>query len=203
MNVAVKGLWNIVLSGYPRSGKTMLASRLVSESQFFSRVGVDELREMFFNEAYPCRDEFLVYSMIAEMRDVLLERGYSVVIDSTAPNNVTREFLLTTKVEAVNRLLIVFNVNRDILVKRNVEKFGDALLVSAWDKRWERPKHEIPILKFNNNNMEEFDAYYARLKELLESETHPFKPQFREAHSPLKEMRKALENFLKRAHIDI
>jgi predicted kinase len=203
MKIAVKGLWNIVLSGYPRSGKTMLAKRLVSESQFFSRVGVDELREMFFNEAYPCRDEFLVYSMIAEMRDALLERGYSVVIDSTAPNNITRDFLLTTKVKPVNRLLVILNVNRQILIERNVEKFGDASPIFAWDKRWEKPKRETPILKFNSNNMEEFDAYYTRLKELLESETHPFKPQFRQSHSPLNDIRRALENFLKRAHLDV
>ena len=203
MKIAVKGLWNIVLSGYPRSGKTMLARRLVSESQFFSRVGVDELREMFFNESYPCRDEFLVYSMIAEIRDALLERDYSVVIDSTAPNNATRDFLLTTKVKPVNRLLVILNVNRQILIERNVEKFGDASPVFAWDKRWERPKREIPILKFKSDNMGEFDAYYARLKELLESETHPFKPQFRQAYSPLKDIRRALENFLKRAHLDV
>jgi hypothetical protein len=58
-------------------------------------------------------------------------------------------------------------------------------------------------LKFKSDNMGEFDAYYARLKELLESETHPFKPQFRPAHSPLKDIRRALENFLKRAHLDV
>jgi len=46
MSTSVKGLWNIVLSGYPKSGKTMLANRLVAENQFFARIGVDELREM-------------------------------------------------------------------------------------------------------------------------------------------------------------
>lgn len=198
MNGAVKGLWNIILSGYPRSGKTTLARRLVAENQYFARVGVDELREMFFNEVYPSRDEFLIYSMIAEMRDVLLKKGYSVVIDSTAPDNVTREFLLTTKVRPVNRLLVVLNVDREVLIKRNIEKFGDASLVFAWDKRWEKPKGNIPIFKFKSNNMKEFNAYYARLKELLESETHPFKPEFRPALLPLKEIREALKNFLKK-----
>jgi hypothetical protein len=36
----------------------------------------------------------------------------------------------------------------------------------------------------------------ARLNELLESEMHPFKPEFHFAQ-PLREIRKALQNFLK------
>jgi predicted kinase len=192
----VKGIWNVVLSGYPRSGKTVLAKKLVSDHQYFARVGVDELRDMLFATVCPCRDEFLVYSLIAEIRDALLERGYSVVVDSTAPDNISRAFLLTTEVKHVNRLLVVINVDRDCLIRRNVEKFGDASCVFAWDKRWENPRRNIPIFKFRNNDAEEFDSYYARLNELLESEMHPFKPEFHFAQ-PLKEIRKALQNFLK------
>lgn len=195
---AVTGLWNIVLSGYPKSGKTTLARMLIAENQYFARIGVDELREMFFNEAYPCRDEFLVYSLIAEMRDALLKRSYSTVIDSTAPDNVTREFLLATKVKRVNRLLVVINVEKSILIKRNIKMFGNESPVFAWDKRWEKPKSGIPLFKFKNNNEEEFNEYYARLKELLESEVHPFKPEFHHTFLPLKEIRKALKNFLKK-----
>lgn len=195
---AVTGLWNIVLSGYPKSGKTTLARMLIAENQYFARIGVDELREMFFHEAYPCRDEFLVYSLIAEMRDALLKRSYSTVIDSTAPDNVTREFLLATKVKHVNQLLVVINVDKSILIKRNIKMFGNASPVFAWDKRWEKPKSGIPLFKFKNNNEEEFNEYYARLKELLESEVHPFKPEFHHAFLPLKEIRKALKIFLKK-----
>ena len=197
MSVTAKGLWNIVLSGYPKSGKTTLAKRLIAENQFFARIGVDELRQMIFNEFPPCRDEFLIYSMIATIRDSLLKKGYSVVIDSTAPDNITRQFLLETRAEHVNRLLVVLNVDREILVKRNIEKSGDASAVFAWDKRWEEPKGSIPIFKFESNDMKEFDAYYARLIELLESETHPFKPEFHQVIH-LEEIRKALKNFLKK-----
>jgi len=196
MGSSLKGLWLIVLSGYPGSGKTLLARRLVADYPYLARVGVDELREMLFYEAYPCRDEYLVYSMIAEMRDALLKKGYSVVIDSTAPDNVTREFLLASKVSLVNSLLVVFNVERDILVERSIERFGTARPIDAYDKRWENPKGGIAIFKFRSNTPEEFEAYYARLKELLESETHPYKPEFQQRILTLKEIRSALKNFL-------
>lgn len=198
MNVAVKGLWNVVLSGYPKTGKTLLARRLVVEHRTFARVGIDELRQMLFNEVPPCRDEFLVYSLIAETRDMLLEKGYSVIIDSTAPDNVTRAFLLATKVKNVNRLVVLFNVEREIIIERNIALFGDASPVFAWDERWETPKGGIPIFKFKSNNAEEFEAYYARLKELLESEMHPFKPEFLRPTLPLKKLQETFKTFLRK-----
>jgi predicted kinase len=197
MNSGIKELWNIVLSGYPKSGKTILANRLIAENQFFARIGVDELRQMIFNEFPPCRDEFLIYSMIADMRDGLLKNGYSAVIDSTAPDNITRQFLLETRAKHVNRLLVVLNIDREVLIKRNIEKSGDASAVFAWDKRWEKPKRGIPIFKFKSNDMKELEAYYARLIELLESEMHPFKPEFHQVIN-LEEIRKALKSFLKK-----
>lgn len=196
MNRNAKGLWNVVLSGYPNSGKTILARRLVAEYQGFARVNVDLLREMLFNEAPPCRDEYIVYSLIAEMRDALLGRGYSVVIDSTAPDNVTREFLMSARAKHVNELLVIFNVDREVLKRRSVARCGDANLVFAWDKRWEEPRKECCLFKFKSNNMKEFDDYYSLLTEVLESETHPFKPEFRPKILPLKEIRNRLKNLL-------
>src|SRR4030042_1808937 len=149
-----KALWNIVLSGYPRAGKTMLAQRLLAEKQCFARVGVDELRKMFFNENYPCHDEFLAYSMIAEIRDDLLKFGYCVVIDSTASFNVTRQFLLTTRIKPVNPLLVVVSADRSVLTQRTMEKFGDNATILAYDKRWEKPKGEFPVFKFRSSNAE-------------------------------------------------
>lgn len=195
---SIKGLWSIVLSGYPKSGKTVLARRLIADYQNLTRIGVDELRDMLFNETPPCRDEFLLYSTIAEIRDALLRKGYSVVTDSTAPDNITRDFLLTTKMKRLNQLLIVFTVDRDILKKRNIEIFGNNSPIAAWDKRWEEPTKECCLFKFKSNNMKEFEDYYARLTELLESEMHPFRPEFRHPLLPLTEIQKSLKNILRK-----
>lgn len=194
--VTANGLWNIVLSGYPGVGKTKLAKRLLTDHQYFARLGVDELRTMFFNECYPCRDEYMTYSMIGEMRDALLRFGYSVVIDSTAPFNVTRQFLLTTRVKPVNPLLVVVTVDRPVLVERTMEKYGDEEKVLAYEKRWENPEEGFPIFKFKSNNAEEFDDYYARLQELLQSETHPYKPEFHSALFSGNGIKKSLKSFL-------
>ena len=193
--VTANGLWNIVLSGFPRAGKTKLAKRLITEHQYFARLGVDEIRAMFFDESYPCRDEYMTYAMIAEMRDALLRFGYSTVIDSTAPFNVTRQFLLTTRVKPVNPLLVVVTVDRPVLVERTLEKYGDEQKVVAYEKRWENPQEGFPVFKFRSNNAEEFDDYYARLQEVLQSETHPYKPEFHPALSG-DGIKKAFKNFL-------
>jgi len=67
----------------------------------------------------------------------------------------------------------------------------------AWDKRWETPQSGVPFFKFKSNNMIEFENYYLWLKELLESEMHPFRPQFHHC-LPLKDVSNALRNFLKK-----
>ena len=192
----VKGLWNIVLSGYPKAGKTKLAKQLIKDHPYFARIGVDELRTMFFAENFPCRDEYMTYSMIAETRDALFRLGYSVVVDSTAPFNVTRQFLLTTRITPVNPLLVVVTADMPILLNRTLERFGDKDTVLAYEKRWENPREGFPVFKFRSSNQEEFDDYYARLSELLQSETHPYKPEFHSALLSGNGIRKTLKSYL-------
>jgi hypothetical protein len=96
----------------------------------------------------------------------------------------------------VNPLLIVVTVDKPVLVVRTVEKYGDEEKVLAYDKRWEDPQEGFPVFKFKSNNVEEFEDYYARLQELLQSETHPYKPEFHPALVSGNGIRKALKNFL-------
>jgi predicted kinase len=50
-------LWNLVLTGYPSSGKTLLARRLVQDNSNFVKISGDDLRKVFFNQPILSRDE--------------------------------------------------------------------------------------------------------------------------------------------------
>jgi len=73
-----------VLTGYPGSGKTKLAQRLVSDREDFVRLNVDNLRSMYFGTTKPSKQEDLVYDTLVTIRDAVLRKGRSVVIDTTA-----------------------------------------------------------------------------------------------------------------------
>lgn len=170
-------LWNLVLSGYPGSGKTVLARRLVTENPNFVRLSVDDLRDMFFGPVEPPKDEEFVYNCLASLRDLVLSSGRSVVIDSTAPRNMTREFLLKTKVEGVTRLVVVIVVDKNELEGRNRER-GMLGAVEAWDKRWENPPSRMPLMKFRNNSLTDFETSYYVLTDLLRSKVNPYRRRF-------------------------
>ena len=74
-------------------------------------MSVDDLRNMFFGPVEPPKEEEFVYNSLATLRDLVLRSGRSVVLDSTAPKNTTRRFLLNTRVEGVIRLVVVFVVD--------------------------------------------------------------------------------------------
>jgi hypothetical protein len=132
---------------------------------------------MFFNEPIPSRDEELPYSMLAIIRDGLLTRKYNTVIDTTAPTNRTRSFLMNTKVPSVDSLLIVVVASRQSLLERTRAR-GHFGTVEAWDRSWETPPNNIPTYKFRNDNLEEFNTNYYVLTELLNSRVHPYRRRF-------------------------
>jgi predicted kinase len=178
-----KKLWNIVLSGYPGSGKTVLARRLVSENPSFVRLCVDDLRSMFYGTVEPSGDNEFVYNCLASLRDLALRRGYNVILDSTAPQNSTRDFLLKTGVDDVVGLLIIMVVSRMEVGRRNQERklVGAS---DAWDKAWEEPSKRMPVMKFRNENQVSFDTSYYLLTELLKSNITPYRKRFMEHMFP-------------------
>jgi predicted kinase len=170
-------LWNLVLSGYPGSGKTVLARRLTSEDHSFVRLSVDDMREMFFGAVEPPKDDEFVYNSLASMRDLSLRSGRSVILDCTAPRNSTRDFLLNTKVEGVIRLVVLFIVDKSELEGRNRER-GMIGAVEAWDKSWQNPLANMPVMKFRNNSLAEFETSYYILMDLLRSNVNPYRRRF-------------------------
>jgi len=155
----------------------VLARRLVSEDRNFVRLSVDDLRSMFFGPVEPPKEEEFVYNSLATLRDLVLRSGQSVVLDSTAPRNTTRRFLLNTRVEGVIRLVVVFVVDRNELEGRNRER-GMVGAVEAWDKSWENPPATMPVMKFRNNSLAEFETSYYVLTDLLRSKVNPYRRRF-------------------------
>jgi predicted kinase len=178
-----KKLWNIVLSGYPGSGKTVLARRLVSENPTFLRLSVDDLRSMFYGTSEPSADEEFVYTCLASSRDLALRRGHNVILDCTAPRNSTREFLLRTKVEDVVPLLVVMIVSEAELERRNRDR-NLVGTIEAWDKTWESPPSTMPVMKFHNDSTADFETSYYLLTELLKSKVSPYRKRFVEHMFP-------------------
>jgi len=170
-------LWNIVLSGYPGSGKSKLAQRLVSDNKDFVRLNVDELRAMYFGATAPSEEEDFVYDTLAILRDSTLGSRRSVVIDTTAPGNDMRNFLLNTRIRNAVQLLILMVVEKDVLEERNRKR---QLLgaVEAWDQVWQTPSKNMPVMKFRNSSPAEFETSYYILTDLLTSKVHPFKRRF-------------------------
>ena len=170
-------LWNIVLSGYPGSGKSKLAQRLVSDNKDFVRLNVDELRAMYFGATAPSEEEDFVYDTLAILRDATLGSRRSVVIDTTAPGNDMRNFLLNTRIRNAVQLLILMVVEKDVLEERNRKR---QLLgaVEAWDQVWQTPSKNMPVMKFRNSSPAEFETSYYILTDLLTSKVHPFKRRF-------------------------
>jgi len=172
-----KKLWNIVLSGYPGSGKTVLARRLVSENPRFVRVSVDDVRSMFYGDPKPTEDDEFVYDCLASLRDFALRLGYNVILDTTAPQNFTRDFLLRTRVDDVLGLLVLMIVSKEELDRRNVER----KLIGAWeawDPTWEKPSKRMPVMKFRNENQVSFETSYYLLTELLKTDISPYRKRF-------------------------
>lgn len=170
-------IWNIVLTGYPGSGKTVLARRLVQDHPSFLRLSVDDLRNMFYGSTAPSEDEDFTYNCLTVMRDQALSSRHSVVIDCTAPKNSTRSFLLRTKIQDVIRLLVMLIVDKSELDGRNRDR-GMEGAVDAWDQIWETPLSSMPVMKFRNNSISDFELSYYVLTDLLRSKVNPYRRRF-------------------------
>jgi len=170
-------VWNLVLSGYPGSGKSVLARRLVADNSNFVRLSVDDIRLMFFGSTEPSADEEFVYNSLTSLRDLALRNGYSSIMDCTAPTNTTREFLLNTKEENAIRLLVQMVVEKKELERRNQDR-GVAGAVEAWNRVWQPPATNMPVMKFRNDDKSSFETSYYLLTELLRSRVNPYRRRF-------------------------
>ena len=161
-------LWTILVTGPPTSGKSHLARRLLKTIEGSVRINPDELRLMYFDDEAPVHDEELVYDTLAALRKLALNYNHSVIIDSTAPRHVTREFLLADS-SLSRHLVVVMNVDRKILARR-ARAAGKLSPLKAFDLVWQEPHNSLPIFKFRNDNEEQFETSFYLLMEYINHE---------------------------------
>jgi predicted kinase len=161
-------LWTILVTGPPTSGKSYLARRLLKRVEGSVRINPDELRLMYFDDAVPVHDEELVYDTLVTLRKLALNHDHSVIIDSTAPRHVTREFLLADS-SLSRHLVVVMNVDRRILYQR-AKAAGKLSPLKAFDLVWQEPHNSLPLFKFRNDNEEQFETSFYLLMEYINHE---------------------------------
>ncbi len=157
-------VWLIVLSGYPKSGKTTISKKLTKSIEKCARIGSDNLRDMLFGEVYPCRDELLIWELIKELSIKLQKKGYSVIIDSTAPGNDLRRKLLEVAID--RKLLLVVRASEEAIRAR-----GGSELLTTWKRFWEEPEVEADIILDERcEEPEDIERIVDKLKMIITSE---------------------------------
>jgi len=161
-------LWTILISGPPTSGKSYLARRLLKTVEGSVRINPDELRLTYFDDASLDHDEDLVYDTLADLRKLALNHKHSVIIDCTAPDHITREFLLGDS-SLSRHLVVVMNVDKKILYQR-AKAAGKLSWLEAFDLVWQEPHNSLPLFKFRNDNQKQFETSFYLLMEYINHE---------------------------------
>jgi len=161
-------LWTILVTGPPTSGKSHLARQLLKSVKGSVRINPDELRLMYFDDPAPDHDEELVYHTLTNLRRFALEHHHSVIIDSTAPRHVTREFFLSDRSRS-RHLVVVMDVDRKILQQR-AKAAGKLSPLKAFDSVWQEPYKALPVFKFKNDDKEQFETSFYLLMDYINHE---------------------------------
>ncbi len=91
-----------------------------------------------------------------------------MIIDSTAPSHLTREYFLSGSNRS-RHLVIVMDVDKKILQER-AKKQGKLGPLRAFEAVWQEPQHSLPFFKFKNDNTEQFETSYYLLMEYINHE---------------------------------
>ncbi|MGA2666256.1 MAG: ATP-binding protein [Nitrososphaerales archaeon] len=161
-------VWTIMVIGPPTSGKSSLSRRLLESLKDSVRINPDEVRSMLFNDLAPKHDEDLVYKALSSLRDNSLAYGHSVIIDATAPRHLTREYLLSGSNRS-RHLIVVMDVDRSILEER-ARRTDKLMYLRAFEEVWQEPHHTLPLFKFRNDNVEQFETSFYLLMEYINHE---------------------------------
>lgn len=164
----------VVFTGFPATGKTTLAKKLMNE-EGFARLSTDDLRNQLYEKNYgQLKDENLGKEKEEAVRDImglsknkLLKRGVNVVIDSSAPNKKLRNKFLYTNVKNIDNYLVHIYSDIEILKNRQKERGKEESIIEDFlNEYWEKLDENInaTIIKIENNPPITLDELYFQLK---------------------------------------
>lgn len=162
----------VLLSGYPRAGKTTVAGYL--QELGFVRIARSPLREMLFGRTAPeltedhdfkPKEYDILWPTVNYMKLGLLPRGCDVVIDASAVYNDMRRQLLDTLSIDVEKHLIVLRTAWNEVVRREMERSGDLGYLQKLASDWQEPSPDLgcPVIEYHNNIPEDLETIKADL----------------------------------------
>ena len=173
----------VVLSGYPRSGKSTV-TKFMQEELGFARLSIDDLRYNMYGMSFPemvayfgggdfqspeyQREEELLRDVLQIQKMAHLMANKSVVLGGTFGYNQWRWELLCPSYGRLHhdsdiaRYLIMVDVDRKELERRALTSARDPSLLRKWDEFWEEPDFIYPgegtpkLVRVRNNNTDDF-----------------------------------------------
>lgn len=155
----------VVLSAYPRTGKTTISGYL--QELGFVRLASDSMREVLFNKTAPelakdpdfeVKEYGILWPTINYTKMGLLLGGVDVVVDASTVYNDMRRALLDTREFKADKYLIMLRTGQDELVRREMTRSGSMEYSDKLASCWEEPSGmECRILEYQSNAPEDLD----------------------------------------------
>jgi predicted kinase len=164
----------IVLTGFPRAGKSEVANHLMRKHKF-ARLGTDHLRTAIYGADWTPelfrtkRDEFIYGPMMQCGIGYALQTGLDIVVDATSYTRQHRQAYLypwNEQTPPARKMLLWLATDRDIIEQRQIAAGRDPAQLKHWDDGWEDPlpSSEYQLIKAPNNTPEDL----AGIKRMLD-----------------------------------
>lgn len=173
----------VLVSGFPRSGKTTL-TRFFENQLGFARTSLDEVSEelhgwkdLSHKETDPRWKEKKKEALDAVRQNIwsALREGKSIVVDAAASHERKRDwfFQVPKDVGDVEKILIVLTTDPETLTQRGREAGRTNDAVASWSNYWEEPSGEgYRIIPLESSTLQDLETNMQICREMFAPTRH-------------------------------